>query len=274
MGEELSPRTIDAYIYELDRFFSYWNNEERDFTSDDLRNYYLSLPAHSNYSKRRSLLAVKKYFDFTEKTHDTPSPFQGYRMPKMKGMQRSVKYLNQEECHALLQAVQKTATPFYKERDLIIIRVLLSTGIRVSELIGIRLRDVNTEDRFIDVTRKGGDHQSIPLSIDVAAQLETFIKHQSVTDRNEYLFRSRLKGQLKANSVYVLVSKYLSIANIQKSKAGPHLLRHTAFTSMCRNNVSLAAIKQLAGHKNIATTSIYLHATNEELEKAVSIMDF
>src|SRR5690606_19645079 len=124
---------------------------------------------------------------------------------------------------------------YYKHRDLLIIKILLSTGIRVSELINIKKHNIHFADCVVDIQRKGGDYQSIPLSREITEDLQKYIHHRGIEEPEDFVFQSRLKQQLKANSVYILVSKYLRAAKIQKSKYGPHLLRHTAFTSMCRN---------------------------------------
>jgi site-specific recombinase XerD len=148
--------------------------------------------------------------------------------------------------------------------------LLLGTGVRLSELVGLTLDRVNLEHsgRSIKVRGKGNKERIIPLTDEVVATLEQYLKIRPDVS-SSHLFISRLGDELHARSVYGLVKKYLKATGIKKMKMAVHSLRHTFGTSLMNSGVNIVVIQELLGHKKIETTRRYLHINSADLRNAV-----
>lgn len=274
-----SPRTIIAYRFDLKKFKTYL--EENKISTDikriskaNVRSYlsYLSNPnlghkPNTIVTRARKLSSIKSFFNFLYREEilkknaiefiDLPS------LPK-----KEPDYLSIKEYQKLLKTIKRTATKYFLVRDVAIFSLFISTGIRVSELTGLKRSDLDIGSRTIMVHRKGNKEQIIPLNIEMAKILTKLISKTS-NDKNEGLFLSKNRRGIKANTVYELVKKYLIRSGIEKSKHGPHILRHTCFTTLLSKNVNPVIIQTLAGHSSFDTTRRYLHLTDGQIKEAV-----
>lgn len=188
---------------------------------------------------------------------------------------KPISYLSDEEKELLLNAVEKKGTPFYKTRDSAILKLFLSTGIRVSELVNLKIQDIEFHSKgvsYIYVNRKGGYEQSIPVNNKCVFAIRTYLAKRKQIESVPYLFLSKNNQKLDTNSVYSLVKHYLNEAGIHKRKWGPHILRHTVGVSLRRQGIDIATIQNLLGHKKLETTAIYLNVEPQDLEKAVQLL--
>ena len=197
-------------------------------------------------------------------------PAENIDLPQLPTKEPS--YLNEQEYKKLIDTIEKNASPFFKLRDLAIISLFVGTGIRVSELVGLHINDVDLLNKEIKVKRKRNKEQTIPFSENVKDRLSEYLKTRPKT-QEPYLFVSKIRRGLKQNSVYSIVKKYLLKAGIEKSKQGPHVLRHTCFTLLLRKDVHPVVIQHLAGHSSFDTTRRYLHLNNKQVRDAVDKLD-
>ena len=269
-----SPRTISAYQHDLSKFAAFLESIDKTdiahIRKEDVR-YFLSERAQTSgaVTIARKLSSIKSLFKYLEREGIiAANPVSGIEAPRLPEKEPS--YLTQTEYQDLIAAVKFKAAPWYLPRDLAVVILLLGTGIRLSELVGLTLDRVNLEqsDRNIKVQGKGNKERIIPLTTEVANILEQYLKKRPDVTSN-HLFISRLGDGLHARSVYGLVKKYLEAAGIKKNRVAVHTLRHTFGASMLKNGANLFTIQKLLGHKQLETTGRYLHIDNVDLRNAI-----
>ena len=182
-----------------------------------------------------------------------------------------------EELLKVYAEVFKKKNPAILTRDLVILDLLINPGIRVSELVALRIQDIFFEDKQILVTRKGGHQQLLPIKTETLQNIEEMLEYRGPYSANDKLlitakrYNGKIRG-LGVRGVQKIVEGYM-IQNFKLNKLsyGPHLLRHTGGTQMCRDGVDLATVQSILGHKDIRTTMIYQHTDDEQRRKAVDL---
>lgn len=274
VGRGFSPRTTEAYQHDLNKFVEFLETVDKTdialITKEDVRQF-LSERANTNsaITRARKLSSIKSFFKYLEREGIiATNPVSGIEAPKLS--QKEPSYLTETEYRNLIAVVKREAAPFYMYRDSAIIILLLGTGIRLSELVGLTLDRINLErsGRSIKVKGKGDKERIIPLTDEVVSALEQYLKGRPDVPSN-HLFISRLGGELHARSVYGLVKKYLKATGIRKDKAAVHSLRHTFGASMLKSGANLFVIQKLLGHTRLETTGRYLHIDDADLRNAV-----
>jgi len=213
----------------------------------------------------RRLSAVNSWFRFLQRQgHIESNPARG--IPKPKAGKRLPTFLD-ERTTALFYVQPLPVDDHEKLRDMLMIRLLYETGIRVSELIGIRDRDVETGAGQVRVTGKRNKTRLIPVS---GSMLEEMQRYASLRDevhplRSEDAFFVTRQGKKMTRSfVYPRVKRYLSAITTLKKKS-PHVLRHTFATHMLNNGAELNVIKEILGHSSLAATQVYTHLSIDKL---------
>lgn len=151
---------------------------------------------------------------------------------------------------------------FEGERDRLILEVFYMTGVRLSELITLKLIDIDIQNSTIKVLGKRNKERIIPLSPDLLNELKRYSRKYKI---NEFLFVNIDGDRISAKSVYNIVNKYLSMVSSLKKKS-PHVLRHTFATHMLNNGADINAIKEILGHSNLSATQVYTHNTIDRLK--------
>lgn len=183
--------------------------------------------------------------------------------------------LSVKDCLRILSlpSKQRSAIAFYLEslskknnlRNLAILSLLLGSGIRRSELVGLDRKDFNLAQKTIKVVRKGGDQQIVELGEEVAQLLDTYLSTR--TDNHPPMFLSKFERRLSPEGLWLIVKKMLKEAGLVGST---HTLRHTFVTELVRLGVPLAVVQSVVGHRNIQTTVRYTHIMSEDRKRAVS----
>lgn len=267
-----SPNTVKAYKHDLGKFsdflFSINKFEILDVSRADISCFVSSLASrNAEITKARKLSVIKSFFNYLERIDAIKTnPAKHVIAPKIP--QREASYLNNEEYQKLMQTVRDVATPFYWKRDLAIVTLFLHTGIRLSELVGLKLGSIDLVSKIIVVKGKGNKERPIPLNEEVALVIEKYLSKRPKTDTDS-LFLSKLGGGLSSRSVYHLIKNYLRKAGIEKRKLGVHSLRHSFGASLLDKGVNLVIIQELLGHTKLETTRRYLHINNTDLRNAV-----
>ena len=178
-----------------------------------------------------------------------------------KSKKRLPVFIQEDEIENLLDKV-KFEEGFVGERNKLIIEMFYVTGIRLSELIEIKINSLDYENSLIKVLGKRNKERLIPLSSHMIESLKIFIKKYELHD---FLFTNLDGNQLYTKLVYRVVSKYIGeISSVNKKS--PHILRHTFATHMLNNGADINAIKELLGHANLSATQVYTHNTIEKLK--------
>ena len=266
--KRFSVHTITSYSNDINQFFLFLA-EEYQIDSDIsevhfqiVRSWIASLLelGLSPRSVTRKISTLKTYFKFLIREgviHESPM----LKVIAPRANKRLPLFVEEDQIESLLNEVE-FVDGFIGERDKLIIELFYVTGIRLSELINIRISDVNLDDNLIRVLGKRNKERLIPLSLSIVAALKSFIQKYSLED---YLFTSLEGRKVYTKLVYRVVNKYIGkISSI--NKRSPHILRHTFATHMLNNGADINAIKELLGHANLSATQVYTHNTIEKLK--------
>lgn len=297
-----SPNSVKEYNYDLNMFFKYMkihfkqtNETEfnkifiKDFSLDTLKRIslndihaflsYLALNQKAKPATRaRKISTIRIFFSYlTQKVNLLETnPAQNLETPKLD--KRMPKYLSLDDSKKLLN-VTANIDDENKERDFAIITLFLNCGLRLSELVGINIQDIEFNEYKLNVIGKGNKERTIYLNKACINAINNYIsvrpkegiKNDSKAS-NKALFLSKRKERISNRTVQYIVEKELRKAGLDTSKYSVHKLRHTAATLMYQyGNVDIRALQELLGHESISTTEIYTHVSNEQVRNAVEV---
>ena len=154
-------------------------------------------------------------------------------------------------------------------RNLVIIRMLYATGLRVSELVNIKLKDINISDRTIKVLGKGSKERIVVFGNNTKEALDNYLnrgRREVDFHNSEYLFLNKDGNKLSDRYVRKIIDDIIIKASIEMH-VHPHMLRHTFATGMLNNGADLVSVKELLGHESLNTTSIYTHVSDEKIKE-------
>ena len=238
---------------------------------------YLALNRGSNPATRaRKLSTIRIFFAYlTQKSNILEiNPAQNIETPKKE--KRMPKYLSLEDSKKLL-SVAMDENDENKERDYAIITIFLNCGLRLSELVGINIKDIDFSEYKLNVIGKGNKERTIYLNKACVNAIQEYLKvRPTVNVKNDEkksqaaLFLSRRLERISRRTVQYIVNRELLKAGLDTSKYSTHKLRHTAATLMYQyGKVDIRALQELLGHESISTTEIYTHVNNEQVRNAV-----
>jgi len=266
--KRFSDHTVKSYSTDLKQFTSFLYDEFQIIDSIDevrfqiIRTWIASLleKGISPRSVNRKISTLKSYFKFLIRQGVVlENPMIKLVAPKSK--KRLPIFIEEEQIASLLNEVQ-FEDGFTGERNKLIIELFYVTGIRLSELINIKISDVNFQSQVIKVLGKRNKERLIPLSSNVLEELKSFIDKYQIEC---FLFANEDGKKLYTKLVYRIVNKYIGkISSV--NKRSPHILRHTFATHMLNNGADINAIKELLGHANLSATQVYTHNTIEKLK--------
>ncbi len=254
--------TIDCSDYSIDEF--------KELTTDDLYEFLMYIRnSRDNNSNAlaRKISALRSFYNYlTTKAHlldnNIAKDLDYPKIPK-----KLPRYLTLDESVKLLNAVDGE----FAIRDYAIITLFLNCGMRLSELVGINIHDIQENSIFIK--GKGNKERKVYLNDACVAAINDYLAvrpHDGVIDRDA-LFLSKRKTRISNNMVYKMVKKNMERAGLDPDKYSPHKLRHTAATLMyVHGNVDVRALQEILGHEQLSTTQIYTHVDEKQLHDAVS----
>lgn len=231
---------------------------------------------NQNASKARKLSAIKAFYKYlvAKRHYFDENPAINIEAPKQR--KSLPKYLSLEESIALLDAVKNDVESKFVTRDYAIITLFLNCGMRLSELVGINLSDVDRDLRSLRVLGKGNKERIIYLNDACKDALIPYLAErlelsQSTKLNTTALFLSRLEKRISQKTVQWMVYKYLDLAGLEAKHYSVHKLRHTAATLMYQSGqVDVRVLKDILGHEQLNTTQIYTHVSNASMEQAMS----
>lgn len=286
-----SINTVNQYCYDLKNFLNYinckFNNLDPETTKldanfkinllkkidlSDLYDYTAYL--YNNHSNNDNYIArkvscIKSFFNYlTVKANIIDSnPAEHLERPKIK--QRLPKYLSLDESISFLKSIEGP----YQKRDFAMFVIFLTCGLRVSELTGINLRDINHSQCSLRVVGKGNKERHVFLNDMCMTAIKEYMEvrpnDQLMGDARNALFISSKMTRITPRSVERICKKYFDAAGVDSSVYTPHKLRHTAATIMYRDgNVDIRTLQEILGHANLSTTQLYTHIKNEDMKDA------
>ena len=228
-------------------------------------------------TRARKISTIRIFFSYLSQKANLieSNPAQNLETPKLD--KRLPKYLSLDDSKKLLNVTESDENDENKERDYAIMTLFLNCGLRLSELVGINVQDIDFNEYKMTVIGKGNKERTIYLNKACIDALKEYIsvrpnegiKNDSKAS-NKALFLSRRRERISNRMVQYIVEKELRKAGLDTSKYSTHKLRHTAATLMYQyGNVDIRALQELLGHKSISTTEIYTHVSNDQVRNAV-----
>lgn len=269
-----SENTLDAYMSDLQKLLDYVGSEGLhvlDVKLDDLRNFVAALVdiGISARSQSRILSGVRTFYTFLildGYIEDDPTellewPKIGEHLPEV---------LSVEEVDRLEQACD--LSKWEGQRNRTIIEVLFSCGLRVSELINLRLSDLFFDEKFIRVMGKGKKERLVPISESAVKELQYWFMDRNLMKikpgEEDFVFLNRRGGHLTRMMIFTIVRRLAEAAGIEKT-ISPHTLRHSFATALLEGGANLRAIQDMLGHERISTTQIYTHIDMHTLREEI-----
>lgn len=269
-----SPHTLRAYAKDLSSFKDYIARVDESLSflnvdTDVVRMWVAGLiddgAAPSSVNRRMSTLrAFYKYL--CAEGYLSVNPMHALQGPKCR--KKLPSFVKENEIDELLDAVEQKEDSYAACRNRMIILCFYSTGIRLSELVGLDIGSVDMNSSVIKVLGKRSRERIVPFGAEMHEQLQRYLELRGryATGECSALFLSSAGRRISHSAVYRIVNNSLGGVTSLKKKS-PHVLRHSFATAMLNNNAELGAVKELLGHKRLATTEIYTHLTFEELKR-------
>ena len=298
--QNASEKTISEYLLDLRTFFRFMlardqkiNPLSEDFEKIDVSKIDLDYIKHITQedifeflmyadgtrknlaaAKARKLSALKGFFKYlhVKRMMIEENPAANIETPKRQ--ESLPKFLSIEESLLLLEAVKNDRESKSRTRDYAIITLFLNCGMRVSELVGIDLCDIDREFRSLTVTGKGNKQRIVYLNSACRDALSDYfmerVSELHVQADTPALFLSNREQRISVKTVQWLVYKYLDLAGLESKHYSVHKLRHTAATLMYQSGqVDVRVLKDILGHEQLNTTQIYTHVSNRSMEEAM-----
>lgn len=274
LERNFTPNTLDAYSHDIEKLLAYFGEQGIDPLAarlEDLQAFAANL--HSigvgARSQCRILSGVRTFYHYLQVDgyiSDDPSellesPQLGDHLPEV---------LTTEEVDRLEQAID--LSKWEGQRNKAIIEVLFSCGLRVSELVTLRLSDLYLEEHFVRVVGKGRKERLVPISESAIKQLQLWFIDRNLMDikpgEEDYVFLNRRGAHLTRTMILIMIKRLGEEAGINKT-ISPHTLRHSFATALLAGGADLRAIQAMLGHESIGTTEIYTHIDTHELRREI-----
>lgn len=268
-----SEKTVLAYGEDIKQLREFAQEEYGKFDplevgAELIREWIVSLMdrGYTSTSVNRKLSSLRTFYKYLLKQGEAVvDPLCRIKGPKNK--KPLPVFLKESEMNRLLDETD-FGKGFKGCRDRLVIEMFYTTGMRLSELIGLDDKDVDFSASLLKVTGKRNKQRLIPFGDELRNLMLGYIgiRNETIPVRSEAFFIKEDGRRLYKNLVYNLVKRNLSKVATLKKKS-PHVLRHTFATTMLNNEAELGAVKEILGHESITTTEVYMHATFEELKK-------
>jgi site-specific recombinase XerD len=276
--KNLSPRSRTAYLYDLGRLQLFLAPENSTFdvldvSGEQLRAYVHLLREDAGIGPRtlaRTLSSIRVFFGYLVETNRLEvNPAEVLEFPKLP--QKLPVYLVETELRRLLGAPNAEEPPGLRDRAML--HLLSLAGLRLQELVGLNLSDLDFHGDSIKVMGKGSKERLLPMHPSVRGALEAWLKVRPDGPESRAVFLNRFGKRLSGRMVQKLVDRYATEVGINPNLLSPHKLRHTFATLLHGNDVDLVEIQSLLGHSSLATTQIYTHVQPDRLRDAVERLE-
>ncbi|NQX77420.1 tyrosine-type recombinase/integrase [Gilvibacter sp.] len=275
LEKKYSQHTLTAYTRDLEAFALFLDAEygQQDFATvhyPQIRSWIVSLvdSGISNRSVNRKVASLKAYYKFLLKTGTiSVSPLAQHKA--LKTPKKLQVPFSQAEIAATIEALN-SQDGFESVRDKLIVSLFYATGMRRSELINLKVSDIDFGQAAVKVLGKRNKERIVPLLPGVLNDLKSYLDGERAEVVNQpdtpWLFLTAKGAKLYETLVYRIINSYFSITS-SKVKKSPHILRHSFATHLLNEGADLNAVKELLGHASLASTQVYTHNSVAELKK-------
>ena len=275
----LSENTVVSYVSDIESFLKYLDGIDTvtslsDILSDNISGY-LCVLHDLNFSKTSqariisSLRSFFKYLMIEKCIEENHNPMEVIELPRLGHHLPDV--LSVEEIERIMRSVDLSEPNGQRNRA--ILETLYGCGLRVSELVNIKISDIYFDEQFVRVFGKGNKERLVPIDNIAIRQITGYIAcvRNKVIQKKEYkdiLFLNNRGGKLTREMVFIIVKKYAQQAGITKS-ISPHTFRHSFATHLIQNGADIRIVQEMLGHESIMTTEIYTHINNDYLREVI-----
>lgn len=263
-----SDNTIINYRVDILEFNDFMKGKILEISKEDV-NDYLNYMYEMNASKStisRKLSSLRTFYNYLISNGIVSTNY--FSLVKNPRKDKNLpRYVNDSDIDKMFM-IPDTRKPI-GQRNLVIIRMLYATGVRVSELVNIKIKDINISERTIRILGKGSKERIVIFGINTSRELKKYLDdgRRKLDVRNsEYLFLNKDGNRLSDRYVRKIIDDIIVKASISMH-VSPHMLRHTFATEMLNNGADLVSVKDLLGHESLNTTSIYTHVSDEMIRK-------
>lgn len=262
-----SKNTRESYTYDLlnlARFFK--NRNIVKLSMEDIQQYLRSDKDKKSKTKAHYLTTINNFYKYlVSKNIISSNPCIGIKMPKLE--KKLPEYLTLDEIDKLLDLPVSTA---FEKRDKAMIEVIYATGIRVSELVNLKMSNLFLNDEMIKVMGKGSKERIVPINEIAIEYLNNYLEFGRDellgTKDSEYVFISSRHTKISRQAFFKFLKRISEEKGINKN-ISPHMLRHSFATHLLNNGANLKIVQELLGHSDIGTTQIYTHLSKEKLKE-------
>lgn len=275
-----SAKTAQNYRLYLERFVEFTNDiQVENITTETIRKYRLWLNRYANdngdnlvtITQAYHLIALRGFLGYLSRRDLPVIGPEKIELPKT--IRKQVTFLSHEEVLRMIDVIPTTVTEIVL-RDRALIELLFSSGLRVSELIGLNRDHINTKRREFMVRGKGQKDRPVFIDTQTAEHVEEYLAKRMDNlpplflnySRNNHVGNSGDYRRLTSRSVQRIINKYARLAGITKH-VSPHTMRHSFATDLLMNGADLRSVQTMLGHSNISTTQIYTHVTDQHLKE-------
>ena len=269
----LSENTVSSYSSDLIKYFNYLGGEKKlplIVTREDIAKYLGTIKKNNTYSARtiaRNLSAIKMFYRFLiSEGRLTDNPARLLETIKLPG--RLPGTLSHDDVDRLLAAPDNTTS--LGQRDIAMLELLYATGLRVSELVGLHIVNVNLDPGYIRTVGKGSKERLVPMGEKARDAIKfylTYGRQDLIKGKNiPFIFLNSRGSSISRQGFWKIIKKYGIIAGITK-KITPHSLRHSFATHLLEGGADLRSVQIMLGHSDISTTQIYTHVSRERLKQ-------
>ena len=275
LEDGLSKNTLDSYCADLSQFNVWLSKQQNDLLSAnqaDIQHYLaVKFPQSKPRSISRLIASMRRFYRYalreslikTDPTLQIESPKLPRSLPKS---------LNEKEVEDLLNAPNIRQSIGLRDRAML--ELLYASGLRVSELVGVKVNEVSTQDGVVRVTGKGSKTRLVPMGEEAADWIDQYLKQArpKILDgqMSDALFVTKRGGAMTRQAFWYLIKRYVLVAGISKHMS-PHVLRHAFATHLLNHGADLRVVQMLLGHADISTTQIYTHVARERLKQLHSM---
>lgn len=259
--------TVNSYLSDITIFKEYLSSLKINYlkVDKDIIREYLKVLGNSNYkssSINRILSSLKNYYEYLEYKHLIEyNPLKDLNRPKKE--KRLPNFINNNDYEEIIKKSLER-TDFIGRRNTLLLELLYSSGIRISEALNIKIKDINMGDKSIRILGKGSKMRIVYFGEYAKEYLEEYLKVRNSS--LEYLFLNKNNTPLTRRGAEYIISNLVK-TSLLKKKVTPHTFRHSYATEMLNNGADIRSVQELLGHSSLSTTGIYTHVTNEVVRR-------
>ncbi|SMG18052.1 integrase/recombinase XerD [Marivirga sericea] len=277
LERSLADNSVAAYVHDVLKLKQFLDISNRNLSplevsATDLHNFleYVNELGMTVHSQARVVSGIKgffKYLIFEDIIKDNPAelleaPKLGRKLPDV---------LSLEEIEKIITSIDRSTGN--GQRDVTMLEVLYSSGLRVSELVHLKISNTYFDIGFLRIIGKGSKERLVPLGKSASKHLKIYINevrvHQNAKpEAKDYVFLNRFGGAISRISVFTMIKKQVSLSGLKK-KVSPHTFRHSFATHLIEGGADLRAVQEMLGHESITTTEIYTHLDRDFLSQTL-----